>query len=67
MWGQCTQNLKATVEALDKHAKFCQEANPIDLLKVIQYLQHLHSELEYYAEAVMKVEEHFYCLKQHEH
>ena len=62
-WGQCTEHLKARIEASDKHKKLRQEANPIDLLKVTQKLQYQQSELEHYVEALIKAEENFYYLK----
>ena len=41
--GYCTEHLKARIEASDKYEKLRQEANPIDLLKVMQNLQCQHS------------------------
>ena len=32
-WRQCTEHLKAKIEASDKYAKLRQEANTIDLIK----------------------------------
>ena len=61
VWGQFIEHLKSRIEASDKNVKLRQEANSIDLLKVMQNLQHQQSELEHYAEVVTKTEEKFYC------